>query len=230
MDRTRHEDTDHGRFLRRETTNHDAVHVRRGLRTPVRTRSMMDVVGNNVANVNTVGFKSSRVHVRRRAVPGGARLVRRHRPGHRRRASTPSRSASACASPAPTCIFTQGGSAADRRPTDVVDPGRRLLRHPLHRRAAVHPGRRVPASTRAGFLTDPAGGVVQGWMADNDGQRHHQRTVDRHPDPGRAAPSHRSRRRGAASAATLRPTPPRSSAPVPSTPSTSSTPSARRSA
>ena len=128
-------------------------------------QTKMDVIGNNIANVNTVGFKSSQTvfeDTLSQVIRAGWRprgRPWRHEPG----AGRPGR---------------QGrrhhhqldpGRDPVHRPLDRLhDRGRRLLRHPGRHRAAVHPGRLVRLRRRrqAGH---PRRRVLQGWMADANG-------------------------------------------------------------
>ena len=81
-------------------------------------QTMMDVVGNNIANVNTTGFKSSqrrlRGHCSARSIQGAGAPA-----AGRPAAPTRPRSASACASPAITTNFTQGAAQITGRATDL---------------------------------------------------------------------------------------------------------------
>ena len=108
-------------------------------------QTMMDVVGNNISNVNTTGFKSSQAVFSGGAQPDHPRR-RRRRPA-RPAAPTRPRSASARASSAVTTEL-QPGRAAAHRPLDRLrHPGRRLLHRRPGRRAALHPGRLASRST-----------------------------------------------------------------------------------
>ena len=129
-------------------------------------QTKMDVTGNNIANVNTVGFKGSQTVFQDtlsqviRAGGAPAAGPRRHQPG----AGRPRR---------------QG-----RRDHHQLDPGRHPVHRPLHRlhdrgrRLLRHP-RRAPSSSTpapgsfdfdgAGKLVTPDGSILQGWMADANG-------------------------------------------------------------
>ena len=129
-------------------------------------QTKMDVTGNNIANVNTVGFKASQTVfqdtlsqvIRGRRRPGGG--PRRHQPG----AGRPRR---------------QG-----RRDHHQLDPGRHPDHRPVDRlhdqgdgffvtrarhRGPLHPRRVVRLRRRAASWSRPTAAILQGWMADADG-------------------------------------------------------------
>ena len=129
-------------------------------------QTMMDVIGNNIANVNTVGFKGSQTvfqdtlcqMIRRRRRAGGG--PRRHQPGPGR-PRRPGRRDHHELHP---------GRDPDHRPLDRLhDPGRRLLRHPRRAPSSSTPAPGRSTSTATGKLVTPDGGVLQGWMADAAG-------------------------------------------------------------
>ena len=135
-------------------------------------QTFMDVVGNNIANVNTTGFKTSTVRVRGPAQPDDAR--RRRAGGGDRRWYEPRAGRSRCAARRHRHELRAGRVAARpvARPTSpiqgdgffVVDQGG------------------IQAYTRNGSfsldgigqLVTGDGGLVQGWQADPQGQREHQ--------------------------------------------------------
>ncbi|HEX2213534.1 MAG TPA: flagellar hook protein FlgE, partial [Mycobacterium sp.] len=128
---------------------------------------MMDVVGNNIANVNTVGFKSSRVLFQ----DALSQMIRG--------ASVGSGEATAGINPqqvglgvrvaSTDLIFSQGGSQLTGRATDVSIQGDgffivRLGPEVVYSRAGAF------SFDTNGFLTDATGGILQGWMSDDTGQ------------------------------------------------------------
>ena len=129
-------------------------------------QTMMDVVGNNVANVNTIGFKSSRVifadalsQLIRGASNGGGALgggVNPQQIGLGVRIS------------ATDLQFTQGGTQLTGNATDVSLQGdgfftvRQGTESLFTRAGAFH-------FDNQGYLVDPSGGVVQGWRAGTTG-------------------------------------------------------------
>ena len=156
---------------------------------------MLDVTANDIANVNTIGYKSARVTFAGLADPAAARRGRRD-DGHRRlqrRAGRPRRRPRLDRQP-----DDRRRTSDDRQPARRRDPGRRLL---PDRRRASRPAtsRRSPPTsyTRAGnfsistegYLTTQTGQYVIGYApagtaADPDRRRD--------PDPDRR---HRRRHR-----------------------------------
>ena len=167
-------------------------------------QTLMDVVGNNIANVNTVGYKSSSVvfedtlsqMMRAAAAPNGRRRRRRQpRPGRPRR---PARRHQHELRP---------GLGAEHRPRHRPhDPGRRLLR--AHRTATPSstPGPGRSRSTPTARLVNPEGFRVQGWTANARRRQHERRPSATSRAVGHADPAQgvRERRR---SAGTSSPTP-----------------------
>ena len=168
---------------------------------------MMDVTGNNIANVNTVGFKSAPGRLRGHAQPDDAGRRRARSDGAA--APTRRRSASACRV-AGDHHELHPGRRPDHRPlTDmmiqgdgffVVQQRRRAALHPRRlvrlrrQRPAGHPGRR--RSCRAGWPTPTAPSTPTAPIGDI------QLPIGpRCSPPQRHRPSRRS-------AATCRPTPP----------------------
>ncbi len=125
-------------------------------------QTMMDVIGNNVANVNTVGFKSSRVLF----ADALSQLIRGASSGTALTGSVnPQQVGLGVRISATDLQFTQGGTQLTGNATDVSLQGDGFF--------AVRQGEEQ-LFTRAGafhfddegFLVDPSGGVVQGWKAD----------------------------------------------------------------
>jgi flagellar hook protein FlgE len=127
---------------------------------------MMDVVGNNIANVNTVGYKSSTVLFQDtlsqlvRGASGGT--------GEATAGVNPQQVGLGVRVGATDMVFSQGASQLTGRATDVAIQGDGFF--------VVRQGTEI-LYTRAGsfgfdqngFLTDPSGAVVQGWMGDLSG-------------------------------------------------------------
>ncbi|GMA88909.1 hypothetical protein GCM10025868_41590 [Angustibacter aerolatus] len=137
-------------------------------------QTMMDTVGNNIANVNTTGFKSSNTVFQDTLSQAHPELVRAHR-HHRRpqprtgRPRRPRRGHHHQLHP---------GRRADHRPRQRRDdPGRRLPRGEERRPDHLHP-QRVARFDALGRLVGPSGGIVQGWTADATG------TVDNNTPTG----------------------------------------------
>ncbi|HVV35264.1 MAG TPA: flagellar hook protein FlgE [Acidimicrobiales bacterium] len=130
-------------------------------------QTMMDVVGNNIANVNTVGFKASTVIFQ----DALSQLLRG--------ASSGTTSTDAGVNPEQVglgvkvggidMILTQGASQLTGRATDVAIQGDgffvvRTAEETLFTRAGSF------TFDERGFLTDPSGAIVQGWLANPQGQ------------------------------------------------------------
>ncbi|MER3452818.1 MAG: flagellar hook protein [Acidimicrobiia bacterium] len=133
---------------------------------------MMDVVGNNIANVNTIGYKASRVifqdtlsQIIRAGSDGGGggtNLIENIGGVNPQQVGLGVRIASTDA------VFTQGGSQLTGRATDVAIQGEgffvvNLAGEQLYTRAGAF------GFDARGFLTDSSGAIVQGWMADSSG-------------------------------------------------------------
>ena len=127
---------------------------------------MMDVVGNNIANVNTVGFKSSTVLFQDtlsqlvRGASGGT--------GEATAGVNPQQVGLGVRVGGTDMIFSQGASQLTGRATDVAIQGdgffvMRLGTETLYSRAGSF------GFDQNGFLTDPSGAVVQGWLGDSSG-------------------------------------------------------------
>ena len=127
---------------------------------------MMDVVGNNIANVNTVGYKSSTVLFQDtlsqlvRGASGGT--------GEATAGVNPQQVGLGVRVGATDMVFSQGASQLTGRATDVAIQGdgffvMRMGTETLYTRAGSF------GFDQNGFLTDPSGAVVQGWMGAVDG-------------------------------------------------------------
>jgi flagellar hook protein FlgE len=127
---------------------------------------MMDVVGNNIANVNTVGYKSSTVLFQDtlsqlvRGASGGT--------GEATAGVNPQQVGLGVRVGATDMVFSQGASQLTGRATDVAIQGdgffvMRMGTETLYTRAGSF------GFDQNGFLTDPSGAVVQGWMGTVDG-------------------------------------------------------------
>jgi flagellar hook protein FlgE len=129
-------------------------------------QTMMDVIGNNVANVNTVGFKSSRVLF----ADALSQLIRGASSGTGEAAGgvTPQQVGLGTSVQATERVFSQGGTQLTGNATDVSIQGDgffsvRIDGEMLYTRAGgFH-------FDNQGNLVDPTGGVVQGWRAGADG-------------------------------------------------------------
>ncbi len=129
-------------------------------------QTMTDVVANNIANVNTVGFKASRVQFADtlsqliRGSSGGT--------GEATAGINPQQVGLGVSVSSTNKIFTQGGSQLTGRATDVAITGEGFFGvgfagETLFTRAGSF------SFDDDGYLTDPTGGVVQGWIAAQDG-------------------------------------------------------------
>ena len=130
-------------------------------------QTMMDVVGNNIANVNTVGFKASTVifqdtlsQLLRGASAGG---------GANDAGVNPEQVGLGVKVGGIDIILTQGASQLTGRATDVAIQGDgffvvRTAEETLYTRAGSF------TFDERGFLTDPSGAIVQGWLANTSGQ------------------------------------------------------------
>jgi len=126
---------------------------------------MMDVIGNNVANVNTIGFKSSRVVF----ADALSQLIRGASSGSGDTGGVnPQQVGLGVRISATDIQFTQGGTQLTGNATDVSIQGDGFFTvrsggESLYTRAGgFH-------FDNQGFLVDPSGSVVQGWSADNTG-------------------------------------------------------------
>ncbi len=128
-------------------------------------QTMMDVVGNNIANVNTAGYKSAQVTFEEALAqtlqgPAGA--------GNSRGGINPLQIGLGVKVASIDGVFTQGATQVTGRPTDLAISGDGFFMLELD-------GQRV--YTRAGSfrwdesgnLVAPGGYLVQGWTADNQG-------------------------------------------------------------
>jgi flagellar hook protein FlgE len=129
-------------------------------------QTMMDVVGNNVANINTVGFKSSRVlftEALSQVLQGGTSGT-----GQATGGVSPRQVGLGVNVAGINPLYTEGSTQLTGNPTDVSIQGDgffavKLAGETLYTRAgAFH-------FDEAGFLVDQAGAIVQGWMADSAG-------------------------------------------------------------
>lgn len=126
---------------------------------------MTDVVANNIANVNTIGFKTARVQFAdtlSQMLRGGAGS------GEATAGINPQQVGLGVSVAATNKSFTQGGSQLTGRPTDVAITGDgfflvNLGGEELYTRAGSF------SFDDQGYLTDPTGGIVQGWNASDTG-------------------------------------------------------------
>ncbi len=128
-------------------------------------QTMMDVVGNNIANINTAGFKSAQVTFEEAFAqtlqgPSGA--------GTSRGGSNPLQIGLGVKVASIDGVFTQGGTQVTGRPTDLAISGEGFF---------VLEQDGIREYTRAGTfrwdesgnLVAPGGFLVQGWTADDAG-------------------------------------------------------------
>ena len=137
-------------------------------------QAMMDTIGNNIANVNTVGFKSSQVIFQD--------LLSQVLKG----ASSPANGGAGGTNPAQvglgvkvgaiTTLFNQGASQSTGRATDVAIQGdgffmANLGGQQLYTRAGSF------SFDTAGRMVTPDGATIQGWAADRAGVIDHNQPV-----------------------------------------------------
>ena len=148
---------------------------------------MLDVTSNDIANVNTIGYKSARIDVQGLAHPAAARCLRRRR-RHGRRQRGPDR--------------PRHPARLDRQP----DAGRRAAVDGQRRSTSPSRARACSASPRARAVPPVANAAADG--VHPRGQLHHQqRGLPR--DPGRLlrpGPHGRRRRHAARRSRRTRPT------------------------
>ena len=129
-------------------------------------QTMMDTIGNNIANVNTVGYKSSTVvfsDMLSQILSGAAA------PAPMQGGQNPAQVGLGVRLAGTTTNFTQGSVQATGRATDLAIQGDGFF--------IVNSGG-VQHYTRAGAfnfdalgqLVSPDGAIVQGWVANNQGQ------------------------------------------------------------
>ena len=138
-------------------------------------QTMMDVIGNNVANVNTVGFKASRVLFSDalsqlvRGASGGT--------GEATGGVNPQQVGLGTKVAAVEMMFTQGASQLTGNATDVSIQGDGMFAvrggtETLYTRAGAF------SFDRDGALVDGSGAIVQGWLTAPNG------TIDRNAPVG----------------------------------------------
>jgi flagellar hook protein FlgE len=128
-------------------------------------QTMLDVVGNNIANVNTAGFKGGQVvfedTLSQMLKAGGA-------PQNGNGGTNPAQVGLGVQVAAITNTFTQGAQQTTGRPTDLMIQGDGMF---MVKNAGEVLYSRAGAFTldASGRLTNPDGAVVQGWMANQSG-------------------------------------------------------------
>src|SRR4051812_21154943 len=137
-------------------------------------QAMMDTIGNNIANVNTVGFKSSQVVFQD--------LLSQMLKG----ASSPAGGGAGGTNPAQvglgvkvgaiTTLFNQGASQSTGRATDVAIQGDGFFMANLGGQQLYTRAGSLSFDT-AGRLVTPDGGTVLGWSADRAGNIDHNQPV-----------------------------------------------------
>ena len=133
-----------------------------GLRTH---QTMMDVVGNNIANINTAGFKASQVTF----AESIAQLLRgASGPTANRAGINPTQIGLGVRVASIDGVFTQGSSQVTGRNTDLAIQGDGFF---IVDTADVRAYSRAGSFTfdNKGSLTGPGGSLVQGWTADSSG-------------------------------------------------------------
>ncbi len=133
-----------------------------GLRSP---QTMMDVVGNNIANVNTAGYKSAQVTFEEALAqtlqgPAGA--------GTSRGGTNPLQIGLGVNVASIDGVFTQGAIQVTGRPTDLAISGDGFFMLELDG-ARVYSRAGSFRWDESGNLVAPGGFLVQGWMADANG-------------------------------------------------------------
>ena len=129
-------------------------------------QTMLDVTGNNIANVNTTGFKASSVQFQdtlsqlTQGAAGPQAADRRHQPGPGRPRRAGGRH----------LHQLHPGLLAGHRPaTDMMISGDGFFVTSKGGEAALHPRRRLRPGRAAGRLVTPDGAILQGWAADATG-------------------------------------------------------------
>src|SRR6478672_11813442 len=124
-------------------------------------QTMMDVVGNNIANVNTAGFKSSQAVFQDTL---SQMLSGASAPAGAAGGTNPAQVGLGTRIGAISTNFTQGASQLTGRSTDVAIQGDGFF---VVKRGAETLYSRAGSFSfdSVGNLTNPDGGVVQGWMA-----------------------------------------------------------------
>lgn len=130
-------------------------------------QTMMDVVGNNIANVNTMGFKASRVQFSDalsqllRGATGGT--------GEATGGVNPQQVGLGTQILSTELIFSQGGSQLTGIATDVAIQGDGFLVSRDQSGESLYTRMGALHFDQNGFLVDPTGGIVQGWVIDQTG-------------------------------------------------------------
>ena len=127
-------------------------------------QTLMDVVSNNIANVNTVGYKSSSVVFEDTL----SQLVRAaSSPGNGVGGVNPAQVGLGVQLGAISMNFAQGVGAEHRPVHRPDDPGRRLLRAPATADTQEYTRAGAFSFDTTGMLVNPEGMRVQGWNAVN---------------------------------------------------------------
>ena len=137
-------------------------------------QTMLDVVGNDIANVSTVGFKSSTTvfsDVLTQTLQGAAA------PTATAGGTNPAQIGLGARLVGTVQSSAQGAIQRTGRSTDLADPGRRLLGRRGERRADLHPQRRVHAD--AGWQPRHRGRHDRAGLAGRQRRRHRHQRADR---------------------------------------------------
>lgn len=128
-------------------------------------QTMTDIVANNIANVNTVGFKASRIQF---ADTLSQLLQGSSGSGEATAGTNPQQVGLGVTIASTNRVFSQGASRLTGKPTDVAIQGEGFFvvdlgTSTMYTRAGSF------SFDDKGNLTDPQGGVIQGWVADASG-------------------------------------------------------------
>jgi flagellar hook protein FlgE len=129
-------------------------------------QTMTDVVANNIANVNTIGFKASRVQF---ADTLAQQLRGGNGQGDAATGTNPQQVGLGVNVASTNRSFSQGGLQLTGRPTDVAITGDGFFMISFGGQDLFTRAGSFSLDDR-GNLTDPTGGFVLGWNADVDGR------------------------------------------------------------
>ena len=154
-------------------------------------QTFMDVVGNNIANVNTTGYKTSNVLFEDLL---SQTTARRGCAGRQPGGTNPAQVGLGVRLTGVSMNFSQGATQLTGRSTDFAIQGDGFF--------VVNQGGTAAYTRNGSFSLDGLGnlvtadgGFVQGWQADPNGNVNTNASVGPREDPGRSDRSSRSRRR-----------------------------------
>ncbi len=136
---------------------------------------MMDVIGDNIANINSSGFKASRVVFQdtlSQLVKDGSAA------GATAGAMNPSQVGLGVKLNAIDSVITQGAIQSTGRPSDLAIQGNGYFPLQLSDGSTAYTRSGSFSLDAGSHLVDPAGGILKGWVAAADG------TVDVTAEPG----------------------------------------------